>query len=339
VLAATAASFRASIVQNPRSAVLYDRLAQVTAWQSDVDARWLALVGLEALGTPSADQRQVLEAGRAKLGPPARVKLDPAARKLLRGAAAGPMFELWRAIAPAVQVSTGVDPAKLGFGRGDRLAIKKLGAGHEALATALACFGIEEIDLYVSAGRPGVAWALAAETPILCVGADVAAAQTSPQRWALGRAVGMVAEGLASLADLREAELGWTIVAALRAAEVAIPPALADEVDVENAAIAERVRVIKKELSRKAKATVQQLAQQRAAELVDVAGFRRQAFGAANRIGLAWAGDLSVALTQLDVGRGGKSLTDNAAALELAAWSVSEDHLRLREILGIKGAR
>jgi hypothetical protein len=79
-----------------------------------------------------------------------------------------------------------------------------------------ACFGIEEIDLYVSAGRPGVAWALAAETPILCVGADVAAAKTSPQRWALGRAIGMVAEGLASLPDLREAELGWTIVAALR---------------------------------------------------------------------------------------------------------------------------
>src|SRR6185436_10337575 len=127
VLAGTAASFRASIMQNPRASTLYERLAQVTAWQSDVDARWLALVGLEALGTPSVDQRQVLEQGRQKLGMPQRIKLDPATRKILRGPAIGPLVELWRAIAPAAQVATGVDAAKLGFGRGDRIAVKKLG--------------------------------------------------------------------------------------------------------------------------------------------------------------------------------------------------------------------
>src|SRR5205085_9830133 len=116
VLSGTAASLRASIAQSPRNPVLYERLAQVTAWQSDVDARWLALVGLEALGTPSVDQRQVLAQGRQKLGAPARIKLDDAHRALLRGGTSlGPLAELWRAIAPAVQVATGVDPAKLGF--------------------------------------------------------------------------------------------------------------------------------------------------------------------------------------------------------------------------------
>ncbi|HWO22316.1 MAG TPA: hypothetical protein VNO30_26335 [Kofleriaceae bacterium] len=341
VLAATAASFRSSIAQNPKSAVLYDRLAQVAAWQSDVDGRWLALVGLEALGTLSVDQRQVLEQGRQKVAAPGRVKLDPAARKLLRGPAAGPLFDLWRAIAPAAQVATGVDPAKLGFARGDRLAIKKLGDRYEALATALACFGIEELEIYIGTSRTGSAWALAAETPILCIGADVAAGKTPQQRWIIGRTVAMIAEGFATLPELREAELGWTIAAALRAAEVAIPPRLAEEIDVDNASIADRVRLIRKELSRKERATVQQLAQQRAAELVDVAGFRRQALAAGNRSGLVWSGDLAVSLAQLDVVRGGKALIDNAVALDLAAWSVSEEHLRLREILGIglKGAR
>ena len=54
-----------------------------------------------------------------------------------------------------------------------------------------------------------------------------------------------------------------------------------------------------------------------------------------------WAGDLAVALAQLDVGKGGKALTDSPAALELTAWSVSEDHMRLRDRLGVglKGAR
>ena len=338
VLSTTATSFRASINQNPRSAVLYDRLAQVTAWQSNVDARWLALVGLEALGTPSVDQRQVLEAGRASIhasGVPARAKLDDEARRAIRGNATGAVVELWRAIAPAVQVATGVDAGKLGFVRGDKIALKKLGDKYEPLATALGAFSIENVEIYVSAARGGIARVLAAETPVLCIGADVAAAKTPQQRWLLGRAVALLAEGFATLPDLRDVELGWTFAAALRAADLAIPPGIADEVVGEDASIAERTKILKKELSRKAKAALQQIVQQRTAELVDIAGFRRAAHDVANRAGLLWAGDLAVALAQLDVGKGGKALTDSPAALELTGWSVSEEHERLREKLGV----
>ena len=341
VLAGTAASLRASIVQNPRNAMLYERLAQVTAWQSDVDARWLSLVGLEALGTPSIDQRQVLSQGRAKLVGPQRLRLDDGARAVLRGGSLGALAELWRAIAPAVQVATGVDPTKLGFSRGDRVPLKKLGDRYEPLATALACFAVEDAEIYISAGREGVARALAAETPVLCLGADVAAAGQPLQRWLLGRAVATLAEGVATLAALREGELGWTIAAALRAIDLAIPPGLNSEIAGEDASIAERARILKKEMSRKAKATVQHLAQTRAGELAHVEAFRFGALAIGDRAGLLWAGDLAVALAQLDVGRGGKSLIDSRSALELTAWSVSEDHLALRERLGLglKGVR
>jgi tetratricopeptide (TPR) repeat protein len=341
VLASTAASFRASIVQNPRNPVLYERLAQVTAWQSDVDARWLALAGLEALGTPSVDQRQVLVQGRAKLLAPSRTKLDEASRAALRGAVRGTLAELWRAIAPAVQVATGVDAGKLGFARGDRVALKKLGDKYEPLATALACFGVEDVDIYISALRAGMARALAAETPILCLGADVAAAAQPSQRWLLGRAVATLAEGVATLAALRDGELGWTIAAAFRALELPIPPILHAEIAGEDASIAERAKILKKEMSRKAKATVQQIAQTKAAELGDVEGFRHDVLAIGDRTGLLWAGDLAVAHTQLDVGRGGKALTDNPSALELTAWSVSEDHVKLRDRIGVglKGGR
>jgi hypothetical protein len=341
VLAGTAASLRASIVQNPRNAMLYERLAQVTAWQSDVDARWLALVGLEALGTPSIDQRQVLSQGRAKLVGPQRVRLDDGARGVLRGGTLGALSELWRAIAPAVQVATGVDPSKLGFTRADRVPLKKLGDRYEPLATALACYAVEDAEIYISAGRDSVARALAAETPVLCLGADVAAASQPLQRWLLGRAIATLAEGVATLAALREGELGWTIAAALRAIDLAIPPALNSEIAGEDASIAERARVLKKEMSRKAKATVQHLAQNRSGELAQVEAFRLGALAIADRAGLLWAGDLGVALAQLDVGRGGKSLIDSRSALELTAWSVSDDHLQLRERLGLglKGVR
>lgn len=342
VLASTATSFRTSIVQNPRSAVLYERLAQVTGWQSDVDARWLALVGVEALGTPAVDQRQVLTQGRQMLGTPTRHKLDPAYRDALRGGSLGPLAELWQAIAPSVQVATGIDPAKLGFVRGDKVAIKKLGDKYEPLAVALACFGIEDAEIYISAARVGIARALAAETPILCIGADVATAAMPQHRFQLGRAVATLAEGLATLPDLRDGELGWTIAAALRASDVAqVPPGIAEHVVGEDATIAERAKIMKKEMGRKQKATVQQIVQQRSKDLGDVDEFRRAAIAVGHRSGLLWAGDLAVAHAQLDVGKGGKALDDSAAALELTAWSISDDHLKLREKLGValKGAR
>ncbi|HSR95486.1 MAG TPA: hypothetical protein VLM79_00395 [Kofleriaceae bacterium] len=284
VLAGTASSFRASILQNPRSTALYERLAQVTAWQSDVDARWLALVGLEALGTPSVDQRQVLAQGRAKLSPPSKVRLDEQSRAVLRGGAHGTLAELWRAIAPAVQVATGVDPVKLGFSRGDRIAQKKLGEKHEPLASALACFGIEDVEIYISAERGGMARALAAETPILCLGADVAGATEPQQRWLLGRAVATLAEGVATLGALREGELGWTIAAVFRAIDAAVPPALHAEIAGEDASIAERAKILKKEMSRKAKAVVLQIAQTRANEIVNVETFRHDALAIGDRV-------------------------------------------------------
>ena len=56
---------------------------------------------------------------------------------------------------------------------------------------------------------------------------------------------------------------------------------------------------------------------------------------------MLWSGDLAVALSVLDVGKGGRALTDSPAALDLVAFSVSDHHLRLREKLGLslKGSR
>src|ERR1041385_5686320 len=82
-------------------------------------------------------------------------------------------------------------------------------------------------------------------------------------------------------------------------------------------------------------ATVQQIVQTRALELGHVEAFRQNALAIGDRAGLLWAGDLAIAHAQLDVGRGGRALGDSRGALELTAWSVSDDHLRLRERLGV----
>jgi Tfp pilus assembly protein PilF len=336
VLAMTAQSFRDYVIQNPKQPLFYEKLAQVNSWQSDVDARWVSLVAVEALSTPAADQRQVLVQGRQQLRAPARIKLDDAARKVLRGTLGGPLHELWRTIAPAVQAATGVDPAKLGFARGDKLAIKRLGDRYEPLATALACFGVDNVDIYINAGRTGVARALAAETPILCLGADVAGAATPHNRFLLGRVVATIAEGVATLPELRDGELAWTIAAALRAVDAPLPPDLAELVANDDTSIAERAKVLKKELGRKARAMVVELARSKGNYLGAVDELKRTALGVGHRAGLLWCSDLAVALSVLDVGKGGRAITDSQPALELTAWSVSEEHLRLREMLGLE---
>ena len=334
-------SLRSAIVATPGRAPLYERLAQIHAWQADVDARWVALDAVEAFGTPSADQRQVLAQGRQQAAKPTRIKLDEAMRTALRGEFKGPLVELWRAIAPAVQIATGVDSTKLGFARGDRLAIKKLGDKFQAVNDALAAFGIDDVELYINAGRSGFARALAAETPILCLGADVAAAATPQHRFALGRAVASIAEGVTTLTELHGSELTMTLIAALKAAEVAVPTGLAELVTDQDVAIAERAKVLKKQMSRKARNVVAELGKQKGAGLADVEELRRTANALGHRAGLAWSGDLAVAIAVLDVGKGGRELADSPAALELVAWSVSEEHLKLRDKLGIalKGTR
>jgi tetratricopeptide (TPR) repeat protein len=335
MLGATAASFRAAIAQSPGRSVLYERLGQVNAWQADVDARWIALVAVEALATPSIDQRQVLAQGRQQLAVPNRLRLDETARSALRGALAGPLAEMWRVIAPAVQVATALDPQKLGFTRGDRIPVKKLGDRYAPLNAVLFAFGLDEVELYVSSNRPGIARALAAETPILCVGADVAAGQSPAHRFQLARWIATLAEGIAALPDLRDAELAWTIAAAIRAVDAPLPPALAEQVAGDDTGIAERAKLLRKELSRRAKQVIQQLVQTRSASLGEVDGLRLSALAVGHRAGLAWAGDLAVALNVLDVGKGGRELTDSPLALDLVAWSVSEAHLELRAKLGI----
>ena len=67
----------------------------------------------------------------------------------------------------------------------------------------------------------------------------------------------------------------------------------------------------------------------------EIEAFRTRTLETRNRAGLVWAGDLAVALAILDVGKGGRQLTDSPAALALVAWSVSLDHLKLRSQLGV----
>jgi Tfp pilus assembly protein PilF len=340
VLAGAASDLRLGIAKNPSKVGLYDRLSMVAAWQSDVDARWLALLGVEAMGTPSGDQRQVLARGRAMLPVPSRVKLAPEHRMHLAGvrdpkllAALASIDELWRAMAPAVAAAIGVDATKLGFARGDKIAFKKLGERFDATAAVLASAGVTDVEIYISEARGGMARVVSAETPVVCLGADVAGGKSGPALFQLGRVAQYAHAATGVLAELRDAELVWYWAAALRAADVALPPGIAEAIAGDEAAVADRTKLIAKHLGRRRKI----IATSERAKTIDATelhGWRRHQTNIANRAGLLQCGDLAVALAMLDAGRGGRSLVDSAPALDLVAWSVGDGHLQLRSELG-----
>lgn len=340
MLASAADRLREVIAESPTKSVLFDRLAAVLGWQSDVDGRWLALTALEAVGSPTAEQRQVLAQGRGRAkaggGTPKRldaqswVQLTPPMPTASGG-------ELWRAMASAVTASINLDAQKLGFGRGERVPVKKLADRDRQLAASFNTFGLSDVDLFVSDAhdaRAQLARVLSTETPIVCLGREISAGASSSARFALGRALALAVTGYGTLAEIRDGELERFVVAALRAADAPVPSYLQELVTGEDAALAERTRLMKKHLSRKDRTTIGQLAL-RGDALTDVAGFRRAALGAANRAGLLWCGDLSVALAAVDAGRGGRAVADSPAAIDLIVWSISTQHLTMREELGI----
>ena len=323
-------AFRRGIDTAPTSVALYDRLATVLGWAGDKDAQWLALVALEALGAPGGEQRALIAAGRERPAPPpTRQLLEPIARAALRATGStGVAADLWRAMAPSVTAALAVDPAKLGFGRGDRIAMKALGKKYEPLAAALASLGVDDVELYVSEGRAGQARVLSGETPIVCCGADVAAGATAAARFLLGRAAWQAAEASAALVELKDAEVAWFVLAALKVAGVQAPAALTARVAGDDAAIAERTRLIDKHITRRDKKAVAALAS-RLGELGDLVAWRQGMLASSHRAGLWLGGDLGIALAALDVGRGGRHL--DPTTVDLVRWSVSAAHAALRE--------
>lgn len=80
--------------------------------------------------------------------------------------------------------------------------MKALGKKYEALGAALAAVGVDDVELYVSEGRPGQARAPSGADADRRRGADVAAGATAVARFALGRAAWLASEAAAALLQL-----------------------------------------------------------------------------------------------------------------------------------------
>lgn len=338
VLRKAAHEVRRAIGESPERTGLYERLAVIAGWQGTRETRYYALCALDILGSLSAEQeRFVAETGAALAGVPLSAEAlstEEWSKRIsaVRTTGAHLAADLWQVIGEAVTRTLGLEPGKLGFGRGDR--VKSVDGRYEALARTAACFGVAGAEYYISASRPGYARVLSLGAPVLCLGEDIARGEGAAARFVLGRAMAQARLGTGALSELRQEEAVLLLAAAVHIAGVpAMPASLADAAAADPGGMDERVRALQKHMGRRDRRQLARLVEQMGA--IEPVVWRDAALRTAARAGLLLAGDVRGPIEVLDLGRGGSKATGDRAVLDLLVWMVSEDHLWLRRHLGL----
>lgn len=340
VLRHAATDIRDKIDETPERGALYERLAVICQWHNMDHERFLALDALAALGSLSADQRKFVDTRRAGLDkfisvPKAAIAADDWRTCMAHPREGGFAAELWETIAEGAAKLTGVDSGRLGFSRADKTSLKAATRQYPMLANGIQCFGATNVELYISDAKKQYARVVSTAKPMMYISTDVAKAETAFTRFLLGRALAQVRTRTGTLAQLRDDEVMMLFAAAARVANVTPPPSsVAAITSADGAAVADRAKALNKQLGRRERKNMQLLTS-RFSELSDPLAWRQAVIGTSARAGLLFGGDISVALDIMDVGRGGRSLKDDKAGLELLAWAVGDAHRTLRKQLSL----
>ncbi|HWN68080.1 MAG TPA: hypothetical protein VNM90_10610, partial [Haliangium sp.] len=340
VLRQGARDVRAAIAAQPAQVPLYARLAEITAWQEDGEARFYAACGLALLGEVPANQREILNAVGASLAegrsPTGVIGPEELGKHLLaiREEGAHWAADVWACLAEAVTRSLSLEPSALGFGRGDRIAAKHLDRQYPATAAAARAFGVlDEAEVFVSENRPGQARALTLDKPVVCLGADVARGDSPRARFALGRCLVEARLGTGALSALDGGDVQRFFAAAAQVAGVTeLPENLSVAADE---ALAAAARNLQKHMGRRERRQLGALADRMSK--IDVAAWQRGVERTAVRGGVLLAADLR-ALGAILAPEGEAVDRGDPDVLDLLGWMVGDDHLWLRRHLGLTQA-
>jgi hypothetical protein len=190
--------------------------------------------------------------------------------------------------------------------------------------------GITELELYVGGRDPEGVFGVATEPPSLVIGRAVAAPLAPIHRQAVARELFALKRGTSVLGHREPADVAALIVAACRLGGVALesPPF---------ALLAEFERQLGKEMPRRVRKVLPELAARVRSSGEDPAAFYRAATSSLDRMAAVAAGDVSWVLCG-DVqsrGRVGASVEAQERARRLLSFVLSPSYLALRDKLGM----
>ena len=313
--------------EGPR-APAFAALEAIAVLSGDATLGAFAGGALAALGEASEATLRKLDERRKGLGAPQprRALTDEEWRTRVEHAGArGALGDLWGAVVESLTRGGPWEPGELGFGKGDRVAYKQLAARLPQVDAAARGVGLGEVEVYVSAARPGMARAVPLEVPVVYLGEDVARADTPDARLALVLALASARQRLGPLDEMSPEDVRVTVAAAVKTAGGDPARYLAPLGPGAAAKVEPRMRILGKASRKDRKALAAAVARLRGDESVDDWTVAMRA--TVRRAALLLLGDVDLAIAKLPPG--------SPVVADILSWSVGEPHLHLRSELGL----
>ncbi len=319
-----------SLQRDPMDAERIDRLARIAEELADLPLRQAALGALIAVGAGTTDIEAELAALEERVATLPRMAIDPTSvPELLDPGDHGPIADLFRELAPGFEEVLGANLKSLGLSKKERIAPKDGLPLRTAVAAWAGALAIGDFDLYIGGPQPDGIRVLAGEKPIIVVGAAVDAPLSPRHRQAIARELYGVIRGTTLFHQYGPSDLAALVHAVctvggspLRGPSYALTP--------------EFERMLTRELPRRYRKRLPDLAAGIAAVGGDVVEWVRSARASQDRVATLAAGDVSWVLAE-DGQRGRLGATAEAQrrASRLLGFVLSHKHLELREKLGM----
>ncbi len=308
------------------------RLAEIARELEDVQLRQVTLGAVVALGDAKRNILGELDALDSRVAKTPQIAIDDRVIQSLRDPDdRGPIADLMAALATSFNEVLGPGLATFGVGKKERIRPQDGLPLRNEISAWVGALGLGEFELYVGGRDNDGIFGVPSETPAIIVGDRVAQPLSTAHRQALAR-------------ELLSLKLGTTIlrhrdatdVAALIAAACNVSGARVDSPPY--AMLAEFERQLSKDLSRRAKKLLPELAENVAQEGRDPLEWVRAAKSSLDRIATIAVGDVSFVLASGEGTARGEAPSTTEAKLRasrLLSFVLSPTFFAVREKLGM----
>ncbi len=320
-----------ALMRDPLDAERVDRLARIAAHINNAPLRQAALGSLVALGEGSAEIDRELSILDQRVAHVPQIVIDPRALPDLCDAEdAGPIAELVLAMATTFSEALGPNLSSFGVGRKERVDPRAGLPVRNEIAAWTGALGIGDFEVYIGGPDDQGIFGVGAEVAALVVGRAVQAPLSPLHRQAVARELFALVRGTTILRHRDPTDVAALIVAACRIGGFEMP-------SPQYAMLGEFTRVLTKEVSRKVKKSLPDLAARAAGCGQDPLAWVRAATSSLDRLAAIAAGDVSWVLSGSEQLRGqvGASLEAQEESSHLLSFVVSPTYLGLREKLGM----
>jgi cellulose synthase operon protein C len=329
LLARAQATLVQRLTDNPLDTERVTWLAKVAQYLGNMPQRQAALGALSALGRGSPEiDKELANLDRRVATVPKIAIEDASLPNLADPDDHGAVAELMRVMATTITEALGPSLQAFGVTKKERVEPRAGLPIRSEIAAWAGALGVGEFELYVGGSDPGVVRAIPLETPAIVLGANVTAPLSPIHRQAVARELYALRRGTTVLSHQEPDNVAALIVAACRLGEVDIPsPAFAMLGDFQ--------RQLGKELPRRVRKLLPDLARAVARDAPDLLGWVRAATSSLDRMASIAAGDVSWVLGGRARAPLGEGREERARAERLLSFVLSPTYLDLREQLGM----